>query len=365
MNKFRICPTPSFQYNKLRKFVNSLLANTLHGHSLKTLILIAQAFLEVRRAILSELAREIPLPIHFKHRLRRLWRFCAKTAFDYQAPCQRLITWVLSSLKDRPYLEIILDWTQIRKDHVLAFSIPYHKRSIPIFWFVAAPDDFSPNQSLRICITNFLSAVPRQLRNKLIFVADRGFADVEFFRFLIELNVNFVIRVCGKVSIKTKEFRGWIMRLPLSPGKVKWLPHVRYHRTKNMTLNLLLKYDKDDPLYIVSNIDCADTVLRVYARRMRIEEGFRDMKDGLLFKRLRLSRADKVGKMLLVGVLVYLFALMVGSQAEKNLELIKVISLLPRRKNAKKLLSVFRIGLIIITRCPSLKLPLQLVPEAL
>jgi|GEM_PF-4011203 hypothetical protein len=113
MKKIRIYPTPSSQYSKLRKFVNTLFASTLHGHSRKTLILITYALIEVRRAILSELAREIPIPIHFKHRLRRLWRFCAKTSFDYQTPCQVLTNWVLTSLKDRQYLEIILDWTQI------------------------------------------------------------------------------------------------------------------------------------------------------------------------------------------------------------------------------------------------------------
>jgi len=248
---------------------------------------------------------------------------------------------------------------------VLAFSIPYHKRAIPLYWTVVSPDDYSPHVLERESIRRFLMAVPRRLRPKLVFVADRGFADVEFFRFLMKLRIKFVIRICGKVFINSRRYKGWVKRIPLSPGKVRWLPDVVYHRAKPMTVNLLLKYEQDDPLYIATTIDCAETVLRTYARRMRIEESFRDIKDGLLFKRLRLSRADKVGKMLLAGVLVYLFALMIGSQAEKHPELIKVISLLPRTKNAKKLLSVFRIGLIIITRCPSTNFPLHLVPEAL
>lgn len=272
---------------------------------------------------------------------------------------------MLASLKDRQYLEIVLDWTQIRKDHVLVFSIPYHKRSISLFWIVASPEDYSPNELERECVCRFLAVTPADLRNKLVFVADRGFAKAEFFQFLTELHVKFVIRVCGQVWIKSRSYKGWIKRAPLSSRRVKWIVDVMYHKTKGITFNLLLKYIKDDPWYIASNIDDVDTVFGMYVRRMTIEEGFRDIKDGLMFKRLRVSNAAKVGKMLLAGVLVYLFALIIGSQAERCPELVQCISTLPKRKGSKILLSVFRIGLILIGRCQSINSPLHLVPEKL
>jgi hypothetical protein len=362
MNKFRICPTPSFQYNRLRKFVNTLFTGTLHGHSRKTLIMLTQALIEVRRAVLSELAREIPLCIHFKYRLRRIWRFLAKTTFDYQTPCQALVVWTLTALKDREYLEIILDWTQIRQDHVLVFSIPYHKRSIPLFWLIVSPDDYSPNKLEQEAIINFLSAVPQNLRDKLVFVGDRGFAKVEFLQFLDDLEVKFAIRVCGKVWIKTNRYQGLVKNISFSSNKIKWLFNVKYHKREQMVLNLLLKYDRDDSWYLASNIDDADEILMIYRRRMTIEEGFRDIKDGLLFNRLRLSRVDKVAKMLLVGVIAYLFAMIIGSQVERYPEIIQYVSILSKRK--KKLLSIFRIGLTILRKY-IVKVPLRLVPEAL
>jgi|GEM_PF-2478470 len=95
---------------------------------------------------------------------------------------------------------------------------------------------------------------------------------------------------------------------------------------------------------------------------MTIEEGFRDIKHGLLFKRLRLSSVDRVVKMLLVGVLAHLFALIIGSQAGCYPQIIQYISIPSKRK---KLLSVFRVGLIILHKYLSMKLPLRLVPEAI
>ncbi|MGQ9817051.1 MAG: hypothetical protein ACUVQ3_03770, partial [bacterium] len=88
-----------------------------------------------------------------------------------------------------------------------------------------------------------------------------------------------------KVWIKIKGYQGCVNQLPILPRKIKWLTGVSYRKTGGMTLNLLLKYQQDDAWYLASNINCADVVLAIYTRRMTIEEGFRDIKDGLLFSR--------------------------------------------------------------------------------
>ncbi len=335
----------------------------LHGHTIKTLTIITQALIEVKRPILSELAREIPSPIKFTHRLRRIWHFLAKTKFDYQKACAPLIIWTLTSLKDRPWLEIMVDWTKIRHYFLLSFSIPYQKRAIPLFWLIAPPDDLDLNKLERESLIQFLMFVPLTLRVKLVFVADRGFAKTDFFQFLTELKVNFIIRVCGKVWIKTKDYQGWVKRFPLGAGEIKWLPGVVYHKNKNIGLNLLLKHETDDPLYLVANIKNAQLILEIYRHRMRIEEGFCDLKDGLMFKKLKVSQAEKVGKMWLVGVVVYLFAFIIGSRVVENPNLLQEISTIPKRKISKRLLSIFRIGILIIRRCQFIKFPLRLHRE--
>ncbi len=362
--KIRISLTPSAhqQYNRLKRFVNGLWRGKLHGHARKNLVMISYALLEVRRAVLSELAREIVLPIKFNHRLRRIWRFLTKTNFDYQVVSQALLVWVLTALKDRKYLEIILDWTQIRQDHVLVFSIPYHKRAIPVFWSVTAPDDYFPHKLEEVCLYRFLQAVPKALWSKLVLVADRGFAKVEFFQLLQRLGLKYVIRVCGKVWIVQTDYQGVLRKISLPAKSIEWLPQTVYRKTNGVVLNLLLKDEKTDPVYLVSNLNNAETVLRIYARRMTIEEGFRDLKNGFFFNHLRLSNPEKVGKMLLVGVLAYLFALIMGSNAERMPQLMQLITITTKH-HTQKLLSVFRIGLIISTKYQSIKIPLKLVRE--
>ncbi len=91
MKKMRIYLTPSNHTKQLNKFITNLMAETLHGHSLKNLIIIAQSLFEVKRPILSELAREIPWLMKFNNRLRRIWRFLAKSKFHYQIACHPLL----------------------------------------------------------------------------------------------------------------------------------------------------------------------------------------------------------------------------------------------------------------------------------
>ncbi|MEO0128197.1 MAG: hypothetical protein ABIL44_10685, partial [candidate division WOR-3 bacterium] len=111
MKKIRIYLTPPDNLKQLSIFINDLMSNTLYKHQLTNLIAIAQALFELKRPVLSELAREIPWMMKFNNRLRRIWRFLAKSKFNYQIACHPLCVWILSSLKDRKYLEIMCDWT--------------------------------------------------------------------------------------------------------------------------------------------------------------------------------------------------------------------------------------------------------------
>ncbi|MGQ9701644.1 MAG: hypothetical protein ACUVQT_04225 [bacterium] len=94
----------------------------------------------------------------------------------------------------------------------------------------------------------------------------------------------------------------------------------------------------------MTNLSSPELVLALYRGQMLIEEGFQDIKDGSLFKRLNLSRADKI------GVLVYLFILMIGAQAIKYRWLLEEVSILRKSNGTKRLLSIFRIGLLVAGR---------------
>jgi len=359
MNRVRICLTPHHHYTGLGKFINTLFAGVLHGHTRKTLLLMTRALLEVKRMVLSELARELPVPIRFNSRLRRLWRFGARTVFDYRAPAAALAVWLLTAVRDRRYLAIIIDWTKIRRDYLLVFSLPYRRRAVPLYWAVVGPADYEQNAVERRLVRQFLAVVPAALRSKLVFIGDRGFGKSEWLRWLGTQGVGYVMRVKGKVWLATSAYQGWLSRYPLRAGQTRWLPDVTYHRAYRLGLNLLLKHEPADPVYLATNLTEADTVLALYAQRMTIEEGFRDIKHGLGFGRLRVADAERVGKLLLVGVLAYLFIILLGMAVIRRRRLWDAI-INPR---CKSLLSVFRLGLFYMGRATAPPYRIALEPD--
>jgi len=342
-----------FNYaNALKNFMNTLLA-PMHKSPLKTLHLITVTFLDVRKPILCELARQIPLLMEFKYSLKRLWRFFSKSRWTLEEAYFGIIPYFLEWLKSREYLEILMDWTKIGNYSVLYLSLPYKKRAIPLFWRVAdyTDDGHWQNKIERESIKAFIGLVPQYLRSKIVLVADRGFGKVEFFKFLKELDIYFVIRVKGDVWVKNRSFVGRLRNVRFNGRSVKWWQNVLYQQKEKVQLSLLLKYEATDSLYIATNLPEANDVLEIYSHRMRIEEGFRDFKHKGCFslREAGLKGVLKMEKLILVVVIAYMFVILFGAACECVRRLFRLVSM-PEHKKIGKLLSSFRIGLSLLKK---------------
>jgi hypothetical protein len=336
----------------IRRLVDRLLPG-LHQSPRKTISLIAGTAMEVKRAVLSEWARELPVPTKFKHRLRRLWRFFARSRFEVTPLCSTITYWLVAALNGRAWIEVIMDWTKVKQHSILSLSIPYRKRGIPVLWHATDfTDEPSMNQIERRCIVEFLRSMPAELRTRIVFVGDRGFGKTSLFVFLKKRGVRFVIRVQGKVWIETPRYRGSIRRLPRGAGGMRFLTGVRYQRTERICVNMVLKHETSDPVYLVTNLPADAQVLERYRQRMTIEEGFRDFKAEMHVKDLRVRHVRSVEKVFLVHVIVYIAAMLVGSTFEEKREWVELFSIVRVNKDQCKLLSTFRMGWYVLRKLP-------------
>lgn len=188
--------------------------------------------------------------------------------------------------------------------------------------------------------------MPLNLRSKIVIIADRGYGKVEFFKFLKDLKVGFVIRVKGDVWVVHGKFSGKLRAVRFGKRKVCWWRNVLYHKTEQERLSVLLKYEADDPLYIATNLSDPNDVLMLYSHRMRIEESFRDFKNEHCFslREVKLKGGFKMEKLILVVVIAYMFVIFFGAACECVEWLNKLVTI-PKKKGRKnKLLSSFRVG---------------------
>ncbi|MCX7994727.1 MAG: transposase [candidate division WOR-3 bacterium] len=210
-------------------------------------------------------------------------------------------------------------------------------------------DECWQNKMERESLEAFIGLVPQYLWKKIEVVADRGFGKVNFLEFLDGLGVNYVIRVKGDVWVSHSKFSGRLSSVRFNNRKILWWRNVYYHKEVQKPVALLLKYEVDDPLYIVTNLSNACEVLEIYSHRMRIEEGFRDFKNERYFalKMAGLKRAKKMEKIILVAVIAYMFVILFGAVAERINVFVDLISI---RGCKRKLLSTFRFGLELLNK---------------
>jgi hypothetical protein len=258
---------------------------------LTNLILLTEALLYGQRLKIACLARHLPIPPSFHHRQKRLLRFVANPRVSPQCLFVRLLDMSLALYGKQTLLPVIVDQTDLPMGYQgLIASLPYHGRALPFAYAIFHTDGLRGSQNqiendFFALVTNLLSL--RQRRP--LYLLDRGYADVKLMRYLKQLKAHYIIRVPRRVWVQLPEYCGNLSGLNAVGA---WLG-VRYQRWQREPVNLATFWGKDrsgqaELIYLVTDLDPKFARSR-YRQRMKIEEGFKDIKNGLGLKYLRLK----------------------------------------------------------------------------
>ena len=146
---------------------------------------------------------------------------------------------------------------------------------------------FSPSlikRSLWTLREGLIWAIAKRLesdRERLVVVADRGFAASHFFCWLThpKVRLHFVVRVPAKVYVQWAGFQTLLSSLAVERGCWIWLPQLRYGPKKAL-LNVLIVWRPEckEPWILASSLEETHTIYRLYRQRTRIEALFKDAK---------------------------------------------------------------------------------------
>lgn len=291
----------------------------------KTLAELVAAAAPTQRATLANLGRAMGGAARCKHRIKRAGRFVANrrvTVADGMAG-------VIGRLTRRRADPLIvgLDWVEVRTFHTLVAAAVAGGRSIPLVWASYPAWELAKSQNnLEEGLIRLLrSLVPDRVR--IILLADRGFGRAELARTLLGLvNVSFVIRVKPRVKVRHPRFTGKLVDYPVKKGMRRVLRGVRFRATDPVDVNVVIRWKKglpdrrDEPWFLITDLGktSAIQVTELYARRMGVEEFFRDTKsvrNGLALRHTQLTRADRFDRFILILVLAYLLLTGLGLRA--------------------------------------------------
>ena len=252
---------------------------------LKILINLLQNLQTVK---LEEIARRLPIPILLRSRVKKIQRFLSLAQFEIKKIWFPIIeSWVEREWQEKETIYLVIDRSQWRAINLLMVSIIFKKRAIPVN-FILLPKKGNSNLAQQ---QEVLEPGLKLLKKyRIVVLGDREFCGVELGRWLSENKKVYLSLRLKKNEYVELEKQIWfqLWELELQPGMSCYFQGVKVTKTKGFAgFNLAAKYKKryrdktsKEPWYILTNLDSLAAAADAYAKRMGIEEMFRDFKLG-------------------------------------------------------------------------------------
>lgn len=334
-------------------WVVSVCASCLRLSQAKTLSVLVASTLRVQRVSLANIGRQMLGKT--KHQIKRVWRFCANQRVE---PTQAMRGVVASLLKKRKKkLLVALDWVDVKGFQTLLAAVVLKGRSIPIAWASTTGHVYQGHKSRNAFEESLLlvlrDMIPRSI--KVVILADRGFGRTALAVFCQQQNFGYVIRVQPSVTVRLKGFHGKLLDYPVKKGIAKVLRRVSYRSDDAVTQSVVVRWRKDLPkkrdecwFLMTDQPGTAHRLCNLYGQRMTVEQLFRDDKNkrnGWSLRDTRITRPDRLDRLLLVLAIAYLLLCGVGLLAKRQFTPSAWCS-----NNRNIECSIFLIGLIMLSK---------------
>jgi hypothetical protein len=289
---------------------------------LRNLALLVYGIYKSRSGCLSAIVRAWTIgPSRHVHRLKRLHRFLKNPGVSPLSVFRAagLVIWLHRSGGARtPFLPVALDWTKVHTFHVLFAAVPHKKRALPLAFGAYHPNRLrhSQNKLERGLCTLVVTLLPKDTR--ILFLADAGFGQTEFIRWMQERSFDFVIRLRPETLV---QYRGRTVRLGdlnTVEGAPILLSNAQYRGQNPVTVHIVVSRLKEKVWYLGTSLHDAEQVVAWYRKRFWIEEMFRDFKSTLGLRKAHVKDEDRLARLLLGYQLVYLILAVVGLHTPKR-----------------------------------------------
>lgn len=301
----------------------------------------------------AALARCLPLETGAKAREQRLYRFLANPRLTPEVLIPLHVALVLG-IQSSQCVPLILDQTTIRGIQTLLVGAVFEGRVLPVAFSCFTYDWIRKSQNIleESLIVAVMSCFPAERRPLLIL--DRGYARVALIHKLGQAGIPFLMRAKKNVVVYFQGQPRALSRFPYRPGQIQRYS-VFYHSQAREPLDLIifrgLGYQETWYLLVPKGFFRNEKeVVDLYAKRMSIEQGFRDWKThlgvrGLIF---RVSDpAPQLTRLLLAFSLSYLICLGLGAteQAQEVRTFVEIPRHKPRHQTTRTL-SALSIGIL-------------------
>ena len=301
----------------------------------------------------AALARCLPLQTGAKGREQRLYRFLANPRLTPEVLIPLHVALVLG-IQSSGSIPLILDQTTIRGIQTLLIGAVFAGRVLPVAFSCFTYERIRKSQNIleHALIVTVMSCFPAERRPLLIL--DRGYARVALLQKLGQAGIPFLVRAKKNVVVYFQGKPRALSRFPYQPGQIHRYG-VFYHSRAKEPLDLIifrgLGYKETWYLLVPKAFSRNQKeIVDLYAKRMSIEQGFRDWKTHLGVRGLVFRVSDPaphLTRLLLAFSLSYLICLALGAtqQAQEVRGFVEIPRRTPRHQTIRTL-SALSIGIL-------------------
>jgi len=160
---------------------------------------------------------------------------------------------------------------------------------------------------------------------KVLILADRGFGRADMAKECRELGLDYLIRIRPDVYVKHQDYTGKLIDLPVREGFNRVYRQVAYRKERPVLANVAVVWQptEAEPWFLLTSLPRLGgaALTRVYAKRMSIEEYFRDTKslrNGFALRLTLIQDPRRLERLLLILAIAYLLLVAIGLQCQKT-----------------------------------------------
>lgn len=220
-----------------------------------------------------------------------------------------------------PRLILALDTSLLWNRYCLIrISLIYRGRAVPVMWKVMEHESSSVAHS---DYSKLLYAVATVLPKgiEVLFIADRGFANLHLLKQLRRLQWHYRIRIKASFYLYLGKHGQAISRYHLRPGEALFLNYVHLTRERYGFVHVALGQHREngERWIIVSDQPTSGETFVEYSFRFDVEEGFLDDKsNGFQLESSRIRCAQMLSRLCLVLAIATLYLSAVGTEVVKS-----------------------------------------------
>jgi hypothetical protein len=310
---------------------------------LNTLAAFISGIVGSKSSQLPSIATKIPDGAKPESRVKRLSRWLQNTGIEEEVYFLPYADIFLSHLALETVV-LVMDGSGVGDGcSALMMHVIYKGRALPLAWRVRqCPKGHFP-EALHIALVQLVRDLMPE-GTTVVFLGDGEFDGVKLQETVNEAGWQYACRTSKSTTATWEEETLTLNELGscLKPGRLIELKDVAFTQDAYGPVMVLCCWAKGhaEPLYLVSNMSCAEEAIRYYQKRFRIETFFSDQKSrGFHIHKSRLTDPNRLSRLLIASCLAYIWIVYLGSLCKKD----GWQSVIHRRKRCD--LSLFQLGL--------------------